>query len=349
MYTYGRNVGRQRFPRRFAACVLLLTLLAAAAFRSLPAAAQARLALGGTWTAAAELLTSGGEARSFARGELSLHGRTLTSPWRLYAYGRMRLAGPLHDASSWRAEGMLDRLYVRFSLPRADVRLGKQYVNWGIGYAWDPTDAFNPPDPADPERVRPGIVAAVVDVPTGPLDYWSLAVAEGKYGVRRRGHSAGYDWSWIAVLDRGDVIVGADLKGDMLVGWHLAAAYRRHGSSSATAAAESSWQMLLGADYSWYGGKLVWLGEYFLAGDGGPPQQHTFQQIRYALDEFTSLHASLLAQLPAGPRVWSAGLSTELGGASRLSAHVSYAVPGTATPSVPPSQTVVRLSLSKAF
>ena len=114
----------------------------------------------------------------------------------------------------WEADGDLDRLFARYFTRAGHVDAGKQFVNWGVGHAFSPTDVFNPPDPADPGRMRPGITALVWEHSVGPLDYWSLVAAEGKYGVRRRGHGGGFDWSALAVYDEGDAVVGFDLDGD---------------------------------------------------------------------------------------------------------------------------------------
>lgn len=336
------------WPVRLAAALLCLAFATALVVSETHA--ETRITWGGEWRGGVDFTYSDGPVTGRAHGELGISARTETYPWRAFFDGRLRIAGPITGDGPWEAQDRVDRLYLRLYLPRADVSLGKQFVNWGVGYAWDPTDVFNPPDPTDPLGERPGVLSAVVRIPVGPLDYWSLAAAEERLGVRRRGNIDGTDWAVVAVADRGDAVIGADFKGDLGVGWRLGAAYRIPQGSSGFASEEASWQALLGADYSWLNGKLVWLGEYFVerskaAGTG----RHTFQQLSYGVDEFTSVSASVLAELPAGQRVWSAALTTALGGESRLAVGLSL-LDGAGLPaSIPSPMTTLQMELSKAF
>ncbi|MBO8142829.1 MAG: hypothetical protein H0Z37_11775 [Firmicutes bacterium] len=276
---------------------------------------------------------------------LRLQGRTAGFPWRLFFDGRAVLEGPRAGDSAWEVRGEADRFYVRGYLPAADIAVGKQAVNWGVGYAWAPTDVFTPPDPVDPSGPRPGIWAAVVHVPVGPLDYWSAALAEDKIGVRRRGNRDGTDWSVVAVSEDGRWLVGGDLKGDWGIGWHAAAAVR----TAAVSTDPLSWEALLGADYSWLAGRLLWIGEYRAArGDDGR-EQHMFQQVTYRPDEVSSVYVSGLFDLSGGEVVWSAGYGAELGGEARL--ELGVRIPSRA-PDADPSllpRLVIDARFSRAF
>lgn len=266
-------------------------------------------------------LTAGGEGRFYADdtrvdtvGTLRLQARTLTFPLRAFFDGRLRLAGPVIGEGAWGGQADVDRLYLRLYLPFADLTLGRQFVNWGVGYAWSPTDVFNPPDPTDPQGIRRGIDAVVAQIPVGPLDHWTVALADARYGVRRRGYASGTDWSVAAVSGGGDTVVGADLKGDLGVGWHAAAAHRIPGAL----AGEPTTTLLVGADYSWLAGNLFWVGEYLVETSGGDTAQHTFQQITYRLNDFTSINGTLLAPLQGGARWWSASYRSVLSAQSEL-------------------------------
>ena len=128
-------------------------------------------------------------------GILRLQARTLTYPWRIFFDGRLQAKGPVNQPRAWETKADVDRLYLRLYLAAVDLTFGRQTVNWGVGYAWSPTDVFNPPDPTDPQGLRRSIDAAVAQVPVGPLDYWTVAVADQRFGVRRRGNMSGTDWS----------------------------------------------------------------------------------------------------------------------------------------------------------
>ena len=214
-----------------------------------------------------------------ASASVRIQARTATYPWRAFLDGRIGLRGPVSGSGSWRSDSELHRLYVRRYFPQGQVSLGKQFVNWGVGYAFSPTDVFNPPDPTDPSAIRPGIVAATVQWSVGPLDYWHLAAAIGKYGLRRRGNVGGTDWSLLAVSDDGRTILGFDLDGDLGIGWHAAAAYYLPKKGS-----HGHWHGLIGADYSWLEGRLLWLGEYAFhalpsSRGAGRDVQQLFQQL----------------------------------------------------------------------
>ena len=89
-------------------------------------------------------------------------------------------------------ELVLDRAYLKFYLPQADITAGRQRIAWGAGYIWNPTDAFNPlslafavdeEQEAEPEAVR-------VEIPLGELSGIDTYVvtnqkwSEAKKGIR---------------------------------------------------------------------------------------------------------------------------------------------------------------------
>lgn len=319
-------------------------------------AAQEFLTWGGEWKETAIFTIYDESVEGRAQSQLQLGGRTLTYPLRAFFSGRLLAEGPIGDSrplgsdGSWRLKSSVDRLYLRLYLPYVDVSVGKQIVNWGVGYAWDPTDVFNPPDPTDPTGERPGILSAVVQIPVGPLDHWSLAAAERKFGLRRRGNAAGTDWAVVALSDRGDTVVGTEFKGDLGVGWHFAAAYRLPQEGSESALAGASWQAVAGADYSWFDGRLLWLGEYYVQRDGAHHGvNYTYQQLSYGFDEFSSGSVSLLARLPKGERVWNATVSSVLGDQSELVVGFSILEPGQVAAPVMGRKETLRVELSKAF
>jgi len=314
---------RRRWPGagRLAVIVALLSLLAVPQ----PAAEASflnQVSWGGRW----ELTATGtvyedAAPEAAGKGTLRLQAQTRTFPWRGFLDARLILEGPLREGprhrGTWKTTGQMDRLYVRRYLPSGQISLGKQFVNWGVGYAFAPTDVFNPPDPTDPEALRPGIVAAVGQFSVGPLDYWSMAVAKRKYGIRRRGNISGTDWSVLAVYDDGRTIIGADLDGDWGIGWHVAAAYHLPRSGS-----RGRLHGLVGADYSWLDGRLLWIGELAFHTGGEPAEPRplqTFQQLTYRIDDFTSVWGSVfLADMKAGNALWTLGVRTMLDSVTEL-------------------------------
>jgi len=62
----------------------------------------------------------------------------------------------------------LDNAYVKLSLKRADITVGRQQISLGTGYVWNPTDLFNTKDVLDPTYEQPGHNAIRLDVELGP-------------------------------------------------------------------------------------------------------------------------------------------------------------------------------------
>lgn len=58
----------------------------------------------------------------------------------------------------------LDNLFLRASLQRLDITIGRQPISLGTGYAWNPLDIFNNKDLLDPTYEQPGINALRVEI-----------------------------------------------------------------------------------------------------------------------------------------------------------------------------------------
>lgn len=83
---------------------------------------------------------------------------------------------------------------------RAFVRLGKQTINWGVGYFFSPADIVNIGriDPENPEAEREGPMALRVNVPWGRNNLYAYATVErGSSGHR-----------WVALAPKVEVVLG---------------------------------------------------------------------------------------------------------------------------------------------
>lgn len=84
---------------------------------------------------------------------------------------------------SLESEVKLHELFSDFVIgDRAFFRLGKQTVNWGVGYFFSPADIINIGriDPEHPEAEREGPAALRLHVPTGRNNLYAYAILEGK-------------------------------------------------------------------------------------------------------------------------------------------------------------------------
>lgn len=82
----------------------------------------------------------------------------------------------------------LHELFADFTLAdKAFFRLGKQTVNWGVGYFFSPADIINVGriDPENPEAEREGPVALGLHLPSGRSNFYTYAIVDGIAGDYR--------------------------------------------------------------------------------------------------------------------------------------------------------------------
>ena len=93
-----------------------------------------------------------------------------------------RWASALHDTYRMKNEIYLDNAYLRIPVLEALVTVGKQPLQQGAGYAWNPTDPFTRKDMFDPTYEKPGVVSARVTVPLGePASLDLIGAPEGRF------------------------------------------------------------------------------------------------------------------------------------------------------------------------
>ncbi len=126
---------------------------------------------------------------------------------------------------------LLDRLNLKFSLPWADVTIGRQAVTFGKAYFWNPLDVFLAFDPRTFDRdYKPGVDALRIDVPVGEVSGFTLVGVAGRsdagqdFGASWRGSALigrGYTnlWDWDVAVQGGKVFgayqLGAALSGEL--------------------------------------------------------------------------------------------------------------------------------------
>jgi hypothetical protein len=80
--------------------------------------------------------------------------------------------------------GALERCYIRYESGSFRANLGRQAVNWGIGWFFRPTDLITPITPLAQEETRPGKDLAVLRWSTSALTAMDLIAGERLYGAR---------------------------------------------------------------------------------------------------------------------------------------------------------------------
>ena len=85
------------------------------------------------------------------------------------------------DQGNWNGDLFLDRLNLKAELPRADLLIGRQAINFSQAYFWNPLDIFLPFDPEAFDRdYKPGVDAALLDIPLGAFSGLILVYAPGR-------------------------------------------------------------------------------------------------------------------------------------------------------------------------
>lgn len=127
----------------------------------------------------------------------------------------------------------VDRLYIDTYTDFADVRVGRQALNWGSAQFFNPTDPFPQVLLAEPWRPRQGVNAVRVSVPFGERhDATAVVAANDAFTTLRaagrvRLNWLETDWALIGAYRGGQNhgLVGIDIRGTLELGYWIEAAY----------------------------------------------------------------------------------------------------------------------------
>jgi hypothetical protein len=115
----------------------------------------------------------------------------------------------------------IDRLVYRQRFEAGELVLGRQRISWGTGRIWNPTDLFNPINPANFAKFeKDGADAVAAKLNLAPLSdlqiVWNPARdASSNYGGRFRTHAGEYDVSLLTGYFDGAVVAGGDVAGNL--------------------------------------------------------------------------------------------------------------------------------------
>lgn len=117
----------------------------------------------------------------------------------------------------------VDRLYYRYEPSFGEIVVGRQRIAWGTGRIWNPTDLFNPINPASYEKIeKDGADAVSVKIYLGQLSEISFVVQpQEKWkdlngGVRLGTHAGEYDYSLVGGYFDRRVTIGGDFAGNLM-------------------------------------------------------------------------------------------------------------------------------------
>jgi hypothetical protein len=168
----------------------------------------------------------------------------------------------------------IERFYADVEAGPARVRVGRQAVNWGSAYIWNPTDVFQEVYLTDYWAEREGVNAVRVYVPMADEFRFTAVAATGdtvfhhnRYAVKASYNHWGADGSliWMDDVARDRLVWGVDVKGTAVLGyWVEAAAFAPKNGKD-----DPYQQAVVGLDYSFpVLGTLYLAGQYYYDGSG---------------------------------------------------------------------------------
>lgn len=114
----------------------------------------------------------------------------------------------------------LFRAFATAYLGQTAITVGRQRIAWGTGFAWNPTDLFNPFNPSAIElEEKEGIDAMHAALPIGELSKIEVAYAPGadsfkdSYAARMTANYREYDVAIMAGQFKEDWVLGGDFAG----------------------------------------------------------------------------------------------------------------------------------------
>jgi hypothetical protein len=126
------------------------------------------------------------------------------------------------QGSSWFVHSMIDRAYLDYSSGKWQVKLGRQRVNWGVNFVWNPNDIFNTFSYFDFDyEERPGTDALRVQYYTGVTSSAELVYKPGRNNVNTsfagmyRFSRWDYDFQFLGGQAGNDWVLGAGWSGDI--------------------------------------------------------------------------------------------------------------------------------------
>jgi len=140
-------------------------------------------------------------------------------------YGMVDLSKNLIDQKSWLLNTAIDRLWLQYSTDKFQITVGRQRINWGQTFVWNPNDIFNSYSYFDFDyEEKPGSDAIRLQYYSGPASVIEFAIKsnslkEVSFAGLYRFNKWNYDFQLIGgVADEKDLIIGTGWSGQILKG-----------------------------------------------------------------------------------------------------------------------------------
>ncbi len=165
----------------------------------------------------------------------------------------------------------IDRLYFRHDFYIGNLVIGRQRVAWGTGRIWNPTDLFNPINPASFQKIeKDGADLITTQFYFGRLTDLEIVynpqekLADNNAGFRFRSNFKPYDFAMMGGYFDQRIVLGGDFAGNLLT-----AGFRGEGIISANKndLNRNFVKFIVGLDFQ-FTSKLYTLIEYQFNGEG---------------------------------------------------------------------------------
>lgn len=175
-----------------------------------------------------------------------------------------------HRSTRWTIDHGVDRLFIRTMVGNVDLTVGRQRIAWGSGRIWNPTDLFNPLNPARFSKIeKDGVDAAAATVRLGDLSdltaVWNpQRDRTSSFGFRARANWRTFDLAaiggrfddvWVVGGDLTGAVMDAGVRAEVICGIPL------------FGTADEYWRATVGVDNQ-FTGRLYGLIEYHFNGTG---------------------------------------------------------------------------------
>ncbi|MGD8779974.1 MAG: hypothetical protein PVH88_13550 [Ignavibacteria bacterium] len=128
---------------------------------------------------------------------------------------------PVNEAN-FSISHFIDRLYLKYAFKNGNVTIGRQRVSWGTGRIWNPTDLFNPINPATFFKIeKDGADIIAFKYFLGNFTDLHLVfnpdekIGSSNFGGRFRSNIGEYDFSFMGGSFDERIVTGADFAGNL--------------------------------------------------------------------------------------------------------------------------------------